>query len=38
VLKDPALKKYGEMRPDFTVNVPNLRILWPWQSARKSCL
>ena len=27
VLKDPELKKYGEIRPDFTLNVPNLRIL-----------
>ena len=26
VEKEPVLKKYGEMRPDLTVNIPNCRI------------
>lgn len=36
--KSPALKKYGEIRPDFRVKVPNFSALAATQSCRKAAL
>ena len=36
--KRPALKKYGETRPDFSVKVPNVRTWADRQAWRKLVL